>query len=178
MGTPVRTKQLQILGEHPLIFLTIGTQLPFDRLVEALDSIACDLDEEIFAQIGQAKYRPKNFDAVKTLSPTEFKKTFENARVVVAHAGIGTVLSGKKLRKPLVLMARQSKLGEHRNDHQNATAKQLRSVSGVYLFENATQLKEHLIQPSLIPMNDTQPPALDALINRLRSDFFQFPSAM
>ena len=108
-----------------MIFLTLGTQLPFDRLVKAMDEVAPGLQEAIFGQIGNARVKPANFESVDFLAPREFKQHFDAARVIVGHAGIGTILSGLKAEKPLVLMARRVAFGEHRNDHQLATVSQL-----------------------------------------------------
>lgn len=155
-----------------MIFLTIGTQLPFDRLVEMLDRVAPHLQEEIVGQIGVGSYRPSNFNAVDQLDPQTFNQTFKSSRVVVGHAGIGTVLSGRKFQKPLVLMPRRAAAGEHRNDHQLATAAQLRSIEGVSLFESEAELKDLLLQPSLAALSDDRPPALDKLIDSLRSEIF------
>jgi UDP-N-acetylglucosamine transferase subunit ALG13 len=49
-----------------MIFLTVGTQFPFDRLVRAVDEAFDNgaIDEEVFAQIGETSYRPRNFEQV------------------------------------------------------------------------------------------------------------------
>ena len=46
-----------------MIFLAVGTQFPFDRLVKALDDCLDTgiIDEEIFGQIGETSYKPRNF---------------------------------------------------------------------------------------------------------------------
>lgn len=123
-----------------MIFLTVGGQLPFDRLVRMLDEIAPTLGEPIFAQVGKSEIKPVNFDAVKFLKPDEFQERFRNARVVVAHAGIGTILTAKKIGKPVILTPRRAALGEHRNDHQLATVAQLGSIKGVHIAQDAPQL--------------------------------------
>ncbi len=76
-----------------MIFLTIGVQLPFDRLVQEVDAVACKLDELVFGQIGDTCYRPGNFETAGFLSPSEFAMRLGGARAIVSHAGIGTILS-------------------------------------------------------------------------------------
>jgi UDP-N-acetylglucosamine transferase subunit ALG13 len=44
------------------------------------------------------------------------------ADAIVAHAGMGTIISALEFGKPLLVMPRLASLGEHRNDHQLATA--------------------------------------------------------
>lgn len=110
-----------------MIFVTVGTQLPFTRLIDAMDEIAGRLDEEIIAQTGPGEGNWSNLDCRKNLEPEEFGKLFSAARVIVAHAGIGTILSARSRRKPLILLPRRFSFGEHRNDHQMATAGQVKS---------------------------------------------------
>jgi UDP-N-acetylglucosamine transferase subunit ALG13 len=58
-------------------------------------------------------------------------KLFQAASLIVTHAGMGSVLTGLKYRKPIVIVPRKASLGEHRNDHQLATAKWLASRPGI-----------------------------------------------
>lgn len=155
-----------------MIFLTLGTQLPFDRLVRALDEVTPDLDEPVFGQIGSSRVRPVNFESVDFLSPVEFQARFAAARVIVGHAGIGTILSGLKAEKPLVLMARRAAMGEHRNDHQLATVAQLGRIAGIHVAEDAAGLRAFLCDPGLAPMAAAASPARQALIARLRLEIF------
>lgn len=155
-----------------MIFLTLGTQLPFPRLVDALDEVAPDLAEPIFGQIGNSPTQPRNFESVPFLSPAEFKTRFAQARVIVSHAGIGTILSGLKAEKPLVLMARRAALGEHRNDHQMATVTQLGRITGIHVVADAAELRARLSNPELAAMTDRASPARDKLITALRNEIF------
>ena len=50
------------------------------------------------------------------MRPSEFEAVLREASVIVAHAGIGTVLKAYKYRKPIILVPRQAAFGEHRND--------------------------------------------------------------
>lgn len=155
-----------------MIFLTLGTQLPFDRLVRALDEVAPELDEPAFGQIGHGRFRPEHFESVDFLSPRDFRDRFAAARVIVAHAGIGTILSGLKAQKPLVLMARRAEFGEHRNDHQLATVAQLGRIPGVHVVEDAETLRARLRDPALLPMTGEVPAVRRRFIARLREDIF------
>ncbi len=106
-----------------MIFVTVGAQMPFDRLVRLVDGWAGENGRtDIVGQIGQTGYRPKNVRATPFLDPPEFRQQMADADGVVAHAGIGTILSALELGKPLLVMPRLSRSGETRNDHQVATA--------------------------------------------------------
>ena len=114
-----------------MILLTVGTQLPFDRLVKSMDLIAPELGEEVFAQIGVGEYLPKHFDYCRLVTPRELSEKFEAADRIVSHAGTGSLLTARRYNKPIILFPRRASLGEHRNEHQLATCKQLELVEGV-----------------------------------------------
>ncbi len=134
-----------------MIFATVGTQLPFERLIRALDDLAPSLGRPIVAQIGRTAYEPVNIGWHRFIPALEVDRFFEQAEVVVAHAGIGTILNVTRHRKPIVLMPRMASLGEHRNDHQLATVAQLEGRPGLYVArdeaELAARLREQLAPP-------------------------------
>ncbi|MFN3685264.1 glycosyltransferase [Salinarimonas sp.] len=132
-----------------MIFVTVGTQLPFDRLIAAMDQVAARLDEPVVAQIGPSRYVLTNMQTVDRLTVAEFRGMFADARAVVSHAGIGTLLTGMALKKPLLMMARDAARGEHRNDHQKATLAALDGRAGVYRVENADDILALLRAPEL-----------------------------
>ena len=103
-----------------MIFLTVGTQFPFDRFVRAVDNIFDQglIDEEIFAQIGETSYKPRNFESVVSLEKKVFDERFKGASSVISHAGVGTIMVALKNHKPLLVMPRMKRYKEHVNDHQ------------------------------------------------------------
>lgn len=125
-----------------MIFATTGSQMPFDRLIQALDEWAATQanDTDIFAQIGSSSLRPKHLRAVAAMSPTEFRHTVEGASLVVSHAGMGSVITALEFGKPLVIMPRLGQLRETRNDHQVATAKWLASKPGIFVAMTEAEL--------------------------------------
>ena len=106
-----------------MIFVTVGTQLPFDRLIGAVDAWAgAGSTLPVFAQIGPSRLRPKNIEYARFISPGECARRMEEASAIVAHAGMGTILTALERGKPLLVLPRRAALGEHRNEHQLATA--------------------------------------------------------
>ncbi|HDY76085.1 MAG TPA: hypothetical protein ENH49_06130 [Candidatus Marinimicrobia bacterium] len=139
-----------------MIFLTVGTQFPFDRLVRAVDKAISQngFDERVFAQIGCSSYRPHNFDAISSLEKNIFDKHICDASCIISHAGIGTIMIALENNKPLLVMPRLKKYGEVVNDHQLAIARkfeQLGHILVVYddedLAEKIEQLKSFIPQP-------------------------------
>lgn len=125
-----------------MIFLTVGTQLPFDRLVETVDAWAAEHPEiEIFGQIGKAGYRPKHFRFCDFLDEDSYAKAFDSADFILAHAGMGTIISALMVGKPVLVYPRIAALGEHRNEHQLATCRRLSHLDGCYVaYEKAALL--------------------------------------
>lgn len=105
-----------------MIFVTVGTQLPFTRLISSLDVWCSHTEEKVIAQIGHDNYLPKQLEYKDFYSHEEMTRFFQEADLVVAHAGMGTIISCLKMRKPLIVMPRMKINGEHRNDHQVDTA--------------------------------------------------------
>ena len=88
---------------------------------------------------------------------------------MVAHAGIGTILSAKRWARPLVILPRRHALGEHRNDHQIATARQVETLPGIHVAWEAADLEALLARRDLTPANETPSPSHAALVARLRA---------
>ena len=125
-----------------MIFVTVGTQLPFDRLLRAVDNWAEQNPKtEVFAQtgnIGPKHYRPRHVTWETSLDPAAFNRRCRDAELIVAHAGTGSILKSFEFQTPILIMPRKAALDEHRNDHQIATAKSLGNRIGVHcVFDEA-----------------------------------------
>jgi len=107
-----------------LIFVAVGTQLPFDRLIRAVDAWAGHRQRrDIVAQVGLTAYRACNIETHPFLDPREFRRCVAEAELTVSHAGMGTIITALELGRNVVVMPRRAELSEHRNDHQLATAR-------------------------------------------------------
>jgi len=132
-----------------VIFLTIGTHEPFERLVRAVDAWAGQPGDRptVFGQIAAVEpksYRPRNFEWVERLDPTEYSTRFAEADLIVSHAGMGSILTALNTGKPIVVMPRRGHLRETRNDHQFTTVNMLCDRPGIYVAEDETKLAEVL----------------------------------
>lgn len=124
-----------------MIFVTVGEQLPFDRLIRTMDEWASCSDRKVFAQIGESLWEPTHIAYKKFLSPEAFREKIQSAELVVAHAGMGTIISAMGVGKPLLVMPRQKALGEVRNDHQLATARRFMALNYVSVAFDELELK-------------------------------------
>jgi UDP-N-acetylglucosamine transferase subunit ALG13 len=130
-----------------MIFVTVGSSSPFDRLIRAVDEWA-ELRgrSDIFAQIGLSNYRPKHIEAVQKLDPAQFCDRVHAANLVVAHAGMGSIITALEIGRPIVVMPRRAHLGETRNDHQFATAKEFNNLQGIIVAFDEEELLLRLDQ--------------------------------
>jgi UDP-N-acetylglucosamine transferase subunit ALG13 len=107
-----------------VIFVTVGAQMPFDRLIGWADAWAGRTGRtDVVAQIGPSQLRPQHLRATRFLDPPEFRRQLQEARAIVSHAGMGTILDALVLGRPLLVVPRLGRLAETRNDHQVATAR-------------------------------------------------------
>jgi UDP-N-acetylglucosamine transferase subunit ALG13 len=115
-----------LCGICPVIFLTVGVQLPFDRLVRAVDQWAGERKRsDVFAQIGHSDYKPQHLKFSAHVTPSEYRDLVERADLMIAHAGIGSIITALECGKPIIIMPRRASLKEHRNDHQLATVRKM-----------------------------------------------------
>ncbi len=150
-----------------MIFVTIGTQAPFDRFIKIIDEVAPQINEEIIAQVYKCGFTPKNIKTVDFLAPDEFNNLFEKADLIISHAGMGTILSALQKHKPIIIFPRIAALGEHRNEHQLATAEKFKELRSVYVAMNEQELKELMLRKDLVPLHEIGAEASESLIQSL-----------
>jgi UDP-N-acetylglucosamine transferase subunit ALG13 len=129
-----------------MIFLTVGTQFPFDRLIKTVDD-ACDeglIDGEIFGQIGGSSYKPRNFESVQSLDKHLFDKCVQKASGIISHAGIGTIMMALENHKPLLVMPRLRRYGEAVNDHQFGIARKFEELGHILVAYQEDDLPERI----------------------------------
>ncbi len=154
-----------------MIFVTVGTQLPFERLVQAMDAWAGNHPgEEIFMQTGETTYQPHHCAFKPYTRPDEWEDCFSRAALVVSHAGMGTILKSLDRGKSLILMPRLAALGEHRNDHQVATAARFDGFPNVRIVNESSELVAALDNPpvTVAPVDPSASANLNQLIGALR----------
>jgi UDP-N-acetylglucosamine transferase subunit ALG13 len=159
-----------------VIFATVGTQLPFERMVHALDDWAGQhTDQPVMLQLGETAYRPRHCKFVAYTQPAEWEQYFAEADLVVSHAGMGTILKSLDRGKPLIIMPRLAALNEHRNDHQVATAARFHGYANIRIVNDGAELAVALDNPPAA-VSPADPRACENL-NQLVSALRQFVAA-
>lgn len=152
-----------------MIFVTVGAQMPFDRMVRAVDDWARARGRgDVLAQIGTADYVPSYVPYTRFLEPPDFARTYQDAKVIVAHAGTGSILQALELGKPILVMPRRAAMRETRNDHQVATAERFQAL-GIPVAWDEKELGEQLDRIDRLVVERTVGPyASRELIGALR----------
>lgn len=157
-----------------MIFLTIGTHEPFDRLVRCVDEWCGQRggDVQVFGQItDRADYAPQHFPSVPSLTPEAYGAQFEAADFIVSHAGMGSIITALSKQKPIVVLPRRGHLRETRNDHQFATVQHFKEWPGIFAAEDEAGLirqLDHIADTETAKSHKISPFADDNLLNTLR----------
>ena len=157
-----------------MIFLTVGTIFPFDRLTRAVDGWSKSSEHEVFGQIGEINaenYRPKHFQWTERLSPVAFSEYVRRADLVVTHAGIGTIVSALSCATPLVLLPRKPEFQEVVNDHQMETIRRFEGRLGITIAHEPQEVSACIDRALGAPGTVTQlsKEADDSLILAIRN---------
>jgi UDP-N-acetylglucosamine transferase subunit ALG13 len=152
-----------------VILLSVGTQLPFDRLIAAVDGWASARGRtDVIAQIGVTRYRPVAMRSFSHLGYDEFRALQRQCSVMVCHAGMGSIITAMEFGKPIIVMPRDHRLGEHRNGHQFATLRQFGNRPGIYVAESEGDLVALLdCAGSLVAYPTVGTTAADGFVDRL-----------
>jgi UDP-N-acetylglucosamine transferase subunit ALG13 len=154
-----------------LILVTVGGQLPFDRLIRCVDAWAAQAGPvEVLAQIGDGTYQPQHLRWERSLAPSRFREVFARAEAVIGHAGIGTILTALELEKCLLVFPRRADHGEHRSDHQLGTARYFEQQGHVLAAYDEQEVPQKIdwMRRHGRPGGKPAPPSA-ALITRVRT---------
>jgi UDP-N-acetylglucosamine transferase subunit ALG13 len=123
--------------------LSVGTcNYPFDRLVRVADRLPDP--GRVMVQGGFSRVQPERARSVDFLPFETLAASVREARTVITHAGIGSVLLARACGKRPIVVPRLPALGENVDDHQIAFARRLAADGLVTLVEDPERLPELL----------------------------------
>jgi len=95
-----------------------------NRLVKLIDDLAGSgrLDMPVVAQIGSSDYEPRNIEFYSFLDKKEFDRFISDAQIIITQGGVGSIMTALKCKKPVIVVPRLKKYGEHVDDHQRELA--------------------------------------------------------
>ncbi|NLV54310.1 MAG: hypothetical protein GXY13_01720 [Acidimicrobiales bacterium] len=153
------------------VVVTLGTDHhPFTRLVEWVDRWAGEhADQPCVIQYGTAP-APVHAEGHAVLDPTGIHDLMGRARLVVGHAGPGTILDARAAGRMPVIVPRLGHLGEVVDDHQVAFGRWMAERGQAICVEDEGALRDHLDAARADPEryattapDDRVPPAVSLL---------------
>lgn len=131
------------------LFVPLGTQkFPFNRLIEALNALVekgVFKPEEIVMQSSIYEIEPK-FTHYELIPAAKFDELIEKAELVITHSGVNSIISCMKRNKPLIIVPRLKKYGEHVDNHQVEIAELMKQKFDVVVVEDLAKLEESIIE--------------------------------
>lgn len=126
-----------------MIVVTLGTQkFQMNRLIEAMDNLAANIDEEVFVQRGYSTYEPKYCKYENFLDNEKYKEVIENCSVLLTHSGVGSIMTAITSGKPVVVVPRLAEYGEHVDNHQVEIAEAFARKGYVLTCNNIDELAD------------------------------------
>jgi UDP-N-acetylglucosamine transferase subunit ALG13 len=131
-----------------VIFLTVGSTFPFDRLVRAVDDLAGmqRIGQEVVAQIGAGLYEPRHMRFDRFLAKPQYEQRVQEATALIAHAGAGTIELALAYCKPLLVLPRAKRFHEVVNDHQLATARKFEQLGHLLAAYDSDDIAPKLVE--------------------------------
>ncbi|MFD1363704.1 PssE/Cps14G family polysaccharide biosynthesis glycosyltransferase [Lentibacillus salinarum] len=134
-----------------MIFVVLGThELPFTRLIGEVERLKKEgsIQEDVLVQHGHTPYRSDHLTLKPFVSYQEMDLLYEQARLIITHAGTGSIIKGLKKSKPVIACPRLAKYGEHNDDHQ------LQIVSALKKQEHILSWEEDMLLEDVIQQAD------------------------
>jgi UDP-N-acetylglucosamine transferase subunit ALG13 len=124
-----------------MIVVTIGTnEQPFDRLIAAAAQL--QTDEPLVVQYGSSAVTSGPGRWVDFLGFDELAELMREARAVVCHAGVGSIMLARQCGHKPIVMPRRLDRDEAVDDHQLPLARRLAGSGLVTLVEDERLLAE------------------------------------
>ena len=126
--------------------ITVGTVLPFDRLVNGVAAIGPGKGRptRLVAQVGAGGVQPVGMESREHIDFEELTGLLGKANVVFCHGGNGSLMTALEAGCRVVAMPRRGDLGEHWDDHQGEILRAFKARGLIEVAEDAEDLPSAL----------------------------------
>lgn len=128
-----------------MILVLLGTfPLEFKRPLEEIDQLCEEgiITEEVIVQSGHTKFESRFFIMRPFIRPEELTALYQQARLIISHAGTGSLVKGLKLKKKIIAIPRLAKYGEVVDDHQVEILNEFSNLNYLIPWTENDDLKE------------------------------------
>lgn len=130
-----------------MILILLGTQdKPFDRILKEVSKLKKEgyIKDRIVAQTGHTKFEDDNIECFDFVSKKEVEELIDEARIVIAHGGVGIITECLSMNKKVIVVPRLKKYKEHTNDHQLQIVKEFAKQKYILPLYKTSDLKQVL----------------------------------
>ena len=128
-----------------MILVSVGaSHFPFDRLLQAVDGLPTG--EPVVVQHGPSQVRPAGARCLPFAPLQTLAQLVQEARIVVTHAGVGSILLSLANGKRPYVVPRLRAFGETVDDHQLESARRLEQAGLVTLVEDPERLRSAIAE--------------------------------
>jgi UDP-N-acetylglucosamine transferase subunit ALG13 len=130
------------------VFVTVGAQLPFDRLIAEVRRLESINLIQVNGQVGETSLNlPSNYK--RYLGADEYSMAIHECDVIISHAGMGSIITALDYAKPIIIVPRRKEYNEHRNNHQLDTiahvGRKASASNGLFVCDSECDI-EHIIK--------------------------------
>ena len=132
-----------------MILVMLGTQNnSFHRLLEEIDRLIEKeiIKEDVIVQAGYTKYESKKMKIFDLIPRDELEKYQSEARIIITHGGVGSIISSLKLGKKVIAVPRYHEYAEHVNNHQTEIVDTFDEKGYIIGIKQVSELEEALIK--------------------------------
>jgi beta-1,4-N-acetylglucosaminyltransferase len=97
------------------VFITVGTT-KFDSLIKYIDQNKEFNNFNMECQIANGKYIPNNHLYFRFCGNSDIIRKYENADLVISHAGAGTIYKLLEMRKKIIIVPNLDRADKHQLD--------------------------------------------------------------
>ncbi len=136
-----------VWGVDILIFVTLGTQdKSFERLLELLEKEIKKkkITQEVVVQAGCTKFSSQYMQVLDYVPEDQFEKYIEDCSFLITHGGVGSIFTGLKHHKKILVMPRLAKYKEHHNDHQLEITEEFTKEGYILSFQDEKSFEKAL----------------------------------
>lgn len=130
-----------------MILVVLGThELPFSRLLNEIQRLVKEevVTDKVVVQAGHTNFISADMEIHRFVSYQQMDEWYDQADIIISHAGTGSVVSGLKKGKVVIAVPRLKKYGEHNDDHQLQLIDTLGSQGYILPCVNVNKLEGRL----------------------------------
>lgn len=124
-----------------MIFVSYGTQPHnFNRLSQIVNDI--DDTYTLRVQLGESQNTIKRPRTIVEKYTESFDELVKSCDILITHGGVGSIMSGLKIGKKVIVVPRLKDYGEHIDNHQLEVTNKLASGGYIYKFEGDEDINQ------------------------------------